>query len=86
MRTHDGLQLSVAVYGPDDAPLTVFLAHCWTLNQHDWHCQVRDLLEDIPTHVRGSMLTTAPGAGHMLPLERDHLVSGVLIRLIRPRG
>jgi hypothetical protein len=24
-----------------------------------------------------------PDAGHMLPLERDRLVSGVLIRLIR---
>ena len=30
------------------------------------------------------MLTIAPDAGHMLPLERDQLVSGVLIRLIRP--
>jgi hypothetical protein len=26
----------------------------------------------------------APGAGQMLPLERDDLVSGVLVRLVRP--
>jgi pimeloyl-ACP methyl ester carboxylesterase len=43
MRTYDGLHLSVTTYGPADAPLTVFLAHCWTLNQEDWHYQVRDL-------------------------------------------
>jgi len=30
------------------------------------------------------VLTVAPGAGHMLPLERDELVSGVLVRLTRP--
>ena len=38
----------------------------------------------IADHVQGSVLTIAPDAGHMLPLERDQLVSGVLIRLIRP--
>jgi hypothetical protein len=43
MQTHDGLHLSVTTYGPEDAPLTVFLAHCWTLNKHGWHYQVRDL-------------------------------------------
>jgi pimeloyl-ACP methyl ester carboxylesterase len=62
MQTHDGHHLSVTTYGPDDAPLTVLPAHCWTLNQ---------------------VLTVVPDAGHMLPLERDHLVSGVLIRLVR---
>ena len=31
------------------------------------------------------MLTVAPDAGHMLPLERDRLVSGALIRLVRAR-
>jgi hypothetical protein len=30
------------------------------------------------------VLTVVPDAGHMLPLERDELVSGILIRLIRP--
>ena len=29
-------------------------------------------------------LSVIPGAGHMLPQERDGLVSGVLVRLIRP--
>jgi pimeloyl-ACP methyl ester carboxylesterase len=38
----------------------------------------------IADHVRGSVFTVVPDAGHMLPLERDQLVSGVLIRLIRP--
>ena len=38
----------------------------------------------IADHVQGSVLTIVPDAGHMLPLERDQLVSGVLIRLIRP--
>ena len=38
----------------------------------------------IADHVEGAVLTVAPDAGHMLPLERDQLVSGVLIRLIRP--
>lgn len=35
--------LSVSTYGPEDAPLTVFLAHCWTLNRSGWAYQVRDL-------------------------------------------
>ena len=43
MKTHDGLHLSVATFGPRDAPLTVFLAHCRTLNKQGWHYQVRDL-------------------------------------------
>jgi pimeloyl-ACP methyl ester carboxylesterase len=38
----------------------------------------------IADHVDGAVLTVVPDAGHMLPLERDDLVSGVLIRLIRP--
>jgi pimeloyl-ACP methyl ester carboxylesterase len=38
----------------------------------------------IADNVDGAVLTIAPDAGHMLPLERDELVTGVLIRLIRP--
>ncbi|SDT04114.1 Pimeloyl-ACP methyl ester carboxylesterase [Nocardioides scoriae] len=52
MRTFDGLRLAVTTYGPDDAPLTVFLAHCWTLNQQDWHYQVRDLMREFGHDVR----------------------------------
>jgi pimeloyl-ACP methyl ester carboxylesterase len=52
MRTHDGLHLDVTTYGPEDAPLTVFLAHCWTLNQHDWHYQVRDLQREFGHGIR----------------------------------
>lgn len=43
MRTHDGLQLHVRAEGPDDAPLTVVLAHCWTADHDTWRYQVRDL-------------------------------------------
>jgi pimeloyl-ACP methyl ester carboxylesterase len=52
MRTYDGLHLSVTAYGPSDAPLTVFLAHCWTLNQEDWHYQVRDLQRQFGHGIR----------------------------------
>ena len=40
----------------------------------------------IAEHVEGAVLTVAPDAGHMLPLERDRLVTGVLVRLIRPHA
>ena len=52
MRTHDGHRLDVTTYGPADARVTVFLAHCWTLNQHDWHYQVRDLQREFGHRVR----------------------------------
>ena len=52
MLTHDGHRLHVTTYGPADAPLTVFLAHCWTLNQHDWHYQVRDLMAEFGHRIR----------------------------------
>jgi pimeloyl-ACP methyl ester carboxylesterase len=49
----------------------------------------RDLLTP-PQHARRiadtvgcAVLTVEPGAGHMLPLERDELVSSVLVRLVR---
>jgi pimeloyl-ACP methyl ester carboxylesterase len=51
-RTSDGLRLAVSVYGPDDAAVTILLAHCWTLNQQDWHYQVRDLLQEFGHRVR----------------------------------
>ncbi|SDE17162.1 alpha/beta fold hydrolase [Nocardioides lianchengensis] len=48
----------------------------------------RDLLTP-PEHarriagaIRGARLLVAPGAGHMLPLERDKLVSGQLVELV----
>jgi pimeloyl-ACP methyl ester carboxylesterase len=52
MRTFDGLELDVRTCGPDDAPVTVLLAHCWTLNQDDWHYQVRDLQREFGHRVR----------------------------------
>ncbi len=38
MQTYDGLHLDVTTYGPDDAPLTVFLAHCGTLDHRSRAC------------------------------------------------
>ena len=52
MRTHDGLELTVRPRGPEDAPVTVVLAHCWTADQDDWHYQVRDLLDAFGHDVR----------------------------------
>jgi pimeloyl-ACP methyl ester carboxylesterase len=52
MQTHDGHHLSVTTYGPHDAPLTVLLAHCWTLNQQGWHYQVRDLQREFGHRIR----------------------------------
>jgi pimeloyl-ACP methyl ester carboxylesterase len=50
----------------------------------------RDLLTPRPHATRlaeaieGATLTVVPDAGHMLPLERDELVTATLARLIRP--
>lgn len=52
MKTFDGLRLDVRTYGPEDAPLTVLLAHCWTLNQADWHYQIRDLQREFGHGIR----------------------------------
>jgi pimeloyl-ACP methyl ester carboxylesterase len=67
--TSDGLRLAVSVYGPDDAPLTIFLAHCWTLNRHDWHYQVRDLLQEFGHAVR-IVTWDHRGHGESDPAER----------------
>lgn len=50
--SHDGLRLHVELHGPDDAPLTVVLAHCWTADTEDWRYQVRDLLSRYGHRVR----------------------------------
>lgn len=52
MKTFDGLRLDVRTYGPVDAPVTAVLAHCWTLNQSDWHYQVRDLQREYGHRIR----------------------------------
>jgi pimeloyl-ACP methyl ester carboxylesterase len=52
MRTLDELELDVRTYGPEDVPVTVVLAHCWTLNQEDWHYQVRDLQREFGHRIR----------------------------------
>ena len=50
----------------------------------------RDLLTPVAHAARladaieGAVLTVVPDAGHMLPLERDELVSETLARMIRP--
>jgi pimeloyl-ACP methyl ester carboxylesterase len=52
MKTFDGLRLDVRTYGPEDVPLTVLLSHCWTLNQEDWHYQVRALQREFGHQIR----------------------------------
>lgn len=52
LRTHDGHDVAVAVNGPDDAPVTVLMAHCWTSDQDDWRYQVRDLTQELAGRVR----------------------------------
>ena len=52
MKTFDGLSIDVRTYGPEHAPLTVLLAHCWTLNQSGWHYQVRDLQREFGHGIR----------------------------------
>ena len=52
MRTFDGLELDVRVYGPAGVPVTVLLSHCWTLNQEDWHYQVRALQQEFGHRIR----------------------------------
>ena len=39
----DGLSLHVEIDGPDDAPVTLVFCHGYTLSQHAWHYQRRDL-------------------------------------------
>lgn len=51
-RTSEGVNLAVQEYGAEDAGVTLFLAHCWTLNHRDWHYQVRDLLAEFGHRVR----------------------------------
>lgn len=41
--TYDGLNLCVRLDGPEDAPVTVVLVHCWTGDHDTWRYQVRDL-------------------------------------------
>jgi pimeloyl-ACP methyl ester carboxylesterase len=52
LQTFDGLTLAVQTYGPEDVPVTVVLAHCWTLDHGDWHYQVRDLQRAFGHRIR----------------------------------
>ena len=79
MQTHDGHHLSVTTYGPDDAPLTVFLAHCWTLNQQDWHYQVRDLQREFGHGIR-IVTWDHRGHGESTPVPRSHSTIELLAR------
>lgn len=70
MKTYDGLDLRVCTHGPDDAPTTVVLAHCWTADVEDWHYQVRDLLSAFGHEIR---ILTWDHRGHGLsdPAPRE---------------
>ncbi len=52
MKTYDGLDLHVTTHGPDEAEVTVVLAHCWTGDEAGWHYQVRDLLGRFGHEIR----------------------------------
>ena len=52
MKTYDGLELHVTTHGPDEAAVTVALAHCWTADEAVWHNQVRDLLARFGHEIR----------------------------------
>jgi pimeloyl-ACP methyl ester carboxylesterase len=50
--TSDGVRLHVEELGPDDAPVTVVLAHGYTHHRHAWHYQARHLSEEIDAPAR----------------------------------
>lgn len=52
IRTGDGLRLNVDVTGPDDADVTVVLAHGWTQSMRTWAYQARDLSGAVGGRVR----------------------------------
>jgi pimeloyl-ACP methyl ester carboxylesterase len=79
MQTHDGHHLDVTTYGPDDAPLTVLLAHCWTLNQRDWHYQVRDLQQEFGHGIR-IITWDHRGHGESTPVPRAQATIELLAR------
>lgn len=92
MKTFDGLDLHVRVHGPDDAPLTVLLAHCWTSDHDDWRYQVRDLMNTYGHRIRiltwdhrghGGSDESPPAACTIENVARD---MGDLIDLHAPRG
>ncbi|MEV0716250.1 alpha/beta hydrolase [Asanoa sp. NPDC050611] len=52
VRLPDGVRLHVEINGPDDAPITVFLLHGWTLDTRTWHRQLTGLPEALGSAVR----------------------------------
>jgi pimeloyl-ACP methyl ester carboxylesterase len=84
--------LAVSTYGAEDAPVTVFLAHCWTLNRSDWHYQVRDLQRQFGHGIR-IVTWDHRGHGESAPVARtacliDTLARdwGDLVDLLAPTG
>ena len=51
-RTHDGLRLRLLSQGPQDAPTTVVLAHCWTSDLTSWGYQALDLRAEYGEGIR----------------------------------
>jgi pimeloyl-ACP methyl ester carboxylesterase len=50
--TSDGIRLHADVDGPDDADVTVVLAHGWTQSRETWRYQARDLPGAVDADVR----------------------------------
>ena len=46
VRAADGVRLDAEVLGPDDAPVTVVLAHGWAQGRATWDAVARDLVDD----------------------------------------
>lgn len=91
-RTSAGINLAYRSYGSDDAELTVFLAHCWTLNREDWHYQVRDLLTEFGHRIR-VVTWDHRGHGESDPVPKpectiDHLAADMaeLVEALAPEG
>jgi pimeloyl-ACP methyl ester carboxylesterase len=81
VRTSDGAQLHASIDGPDDAPVTLVLAHGWTLAQAAWD-DVADLLAPriadgdlrlIRYDQRGHGRSTWGSAPDVAPISIDRL-------------
>lgn len=97
VRTDDGALLHATVDGPDDAPVTLVLAHGWTLSQASWDDPVGLL---VPRSAAGELRlvrydqrghgrsTWAPGDDDpaAVTIDRLGLDMGCVLDQLAPRG
>jgi pimeloyl-ACP methyl ester carboxylesterase len=97
VRTPDGTQLHAVLDGSDDAPVTLVLAHGWTLAQAAWD-DVADLLApriedgelrliryDQPGHGRSTWPSATPPKGEM-SIDQLGTDLGALLDQLAPAG